>query len=479
MRIFFVLMFAVFFHLVARAETNLDLPQIGEPADAALSPSEERALGAEITAQFYAYDYVLEDPEVSQYIVALIQRIISGSETPADITIFMVKDDRINAFALPGGYIGVNAGTLVSAKTESELASVLSHELAHVTQRHIARSINNSSVATIATWAAVIAAIIAGSADPDVVLAAISAGQAANYQRQVNYTRAHELEADRIGIRTLATAGFDPEGMADFFARLEQQSRLYGSGFPEFLRTHPVNTTRISEARTRIASMGKRKATESADFPFIQARTRALAENSPGDAVEYFGSQPKTPPNAYGLAMSYVRLGDYPRAQTALTPALAAQERQVNLQLLAAQIQTGLGQTAAGLAQYKKILDSYPRYAPAVLEYADALNTAGKPDDARKVLLSRDLGPTAKINMLRLLAQSARDSKNVPEYQFQTANYLFERGDAGGALNALDAGLRNASLSAPDRARLQARRTEIRAQLPKNWKPKRENAQAR
>lgn len=461
-------------------QTNLELPQIGEPADTSLSPSEERALGAEVVSQFYAYEYVLEDPEIVQYVSTLMQRIISGSEPAPPITIFTVKDDRINAFALPGGYIGVNAGTLVTAHTESELASVLAHELAHVTQRHVARSANEGSVATIATWAAVIGAIIAGSADPDVVLAAVSAGQAANYQRQVNYTRSHELEADRIGIRTMTQAGFDPEGMASFFARLEQQSRLYGNGIPELLRTHPVNTTRISEARTRIATMTKRKLNESADFPFIQARTRVFAADASGEAVEYFSHQrPPTPASQYGLALSYVRLGDYKRAEPVLSEALSEQPRQMNLMLLAAKIQIGLGQPAAGFSQYKKTLELYPRSAAAVLEYAEALIESGKSDDARKLLLARDSATAGSADVYRLLAQAARESGQLIEAQFQTANFLVERGDAGGALAALDTALRNADLKAADRARLKARRDEIRALLPKDWKPKRDRGSAR
>ncbi len=465
--------------LHAQEQVNLDLPQIGEPADNGLSPREERELGAQIVSQFYAFNYVLEDPEITHYVSTLMQRIISGSETAAVVTIFAVKDDRINAFALPGGYIGINAGTLVAADTESELASVLSHELAHVTQRHIARSVNSSNVATIATWAAVIGAIIAGSADPDVVLAAVSAGQAANYQRQVNYTRSHELEADRLGIRTLAAAGFDPEGVASFFSRLEQQSRLYGNGIPEFLRTHPVNTTRLSEARARIAGLPKRKVSESADFPFIRARARALAADAPGDAVEYFSSQrPRTAASQYGLALSYLRLGDFRRAETALATVLAEQPRQLQTLLLGAKIQIGLNQFPQGLAQYKKTLETYPRSAPAILEYAQALIDAGKPEDARKLLQSRDLAVAGKADAYRLLAQAARESNQMTEAQFQTANFLVERGDAGGALNALDTALRSASLSDAERARLKARRDEIRGQLPKDWKPKREKLSA-
>ncbi|MCR9092251.1 MAG: M48 family metalloprotease, partial [Proteobacteria bacterium] len=225
---------------------DIELPQLGEPADAVMSPREEYQIGARVTAQIHAAGYALEDPQLTDYISRLGWHIAShGSRVPDHLQFFMVRDPRINAFALPGGFMGFNAGLMMAAESESELAAVVAHELAHVTQRHIARTIQGTRAADIATWAAVLAAIIAGSASPDVVLGALSLGQAASLQRQVSFTRTHELEADRIGIGTMIAAGYDPQGMVSFFRRLEQQSRLYGSQIPDILRTHPVNTTRI------------------------------------------------------------------------------------------------------------------------------------------------------------------------------------------------------------------------------------------
>lgn len=464
--------------LSVHAETVFDLPQMGEPADASMSPAEEKKLGGQVVTQLYAREYMLEDAEIGEYVSTLGFKIAAASETaPPPLTLFVIRDPRINAFALPGGFIGVNAGLITSAQNESEVAGVLSHEAAHVTQRHIARSIEGTEVATIATWAAVIAAIIAGSADPDVVLAALSVGQAANYQRQVNFTRAHELEADRIGIRTLASAGFDSGAMATFFMRLEQTSRLYGSQVPEFLRTHPVNTTRISEARSRAAGLGTRKKNaESPDFPVIQARTRVLIAATPSEAVEYFSGQlgggRVSPAHQYGLALAYTQLGDYRRAESTLAPALTALPRQVNIALLGAQIQLGLGRTEPALAQFRSILKSNPRYAPAILETAKALINSNKAEAAREVLISHDQTLGTRMETYSLLAQAARALKNTPEAQYQTANYLVARGDAGGALAALDAGLGLSSLKDTERARMKSRRDEIRALLPENWRPR-------
>jgi beta-barrel assembly-enhancing protease len=451
----------------AAAETAaVELPRIGEPADMALSPLEEQRIGSKITAQLYAGDYILEDAEITEYVAALTWRLVAAAEAePPDLTLFVMKDTRVNAFALPGGFMGVNAGMLTTVRNESELAGVMAHELAHVTQRHIARTIEGTQTANLATWAAVLAAIVAASANPEVVIAALSVGQAANYQRQVNFTRAHELEADRIGIRTMARAQFDPQAVASLWVRIEQQSRLYGNQVPEFLQTHPVNTTRISEARMRAAALPQQKVSDPLEFSLMQARARALSTERPSQAAEYFAGQigkaAGTPADRYGLALSYARLGEYDRALKTLQPAIDAYPRQPNLALLRARVLLAQGHADQALSQVTRALDHYPRYAPIILDYADTLITSGKPDAARQVLLSHERSLGTRMDTYRLLAFAARDAGQTVEAQFQMANYLFERGDAGGALAQIDAALRMSSLSAQERSRLKARRLEI------------------
>ena len=473
------------FPLPSGAPADVNLPQIGEPADTLLSPTQEFQLGSRVVSQFYAYEYVLEDAQLTDYLSATGWRLAAASGTrPAHLEFFMVKDSRINAFALPGGFMGFNAGLLTASSSESELAGVMAHELAHVTQRHIARSASaNSGLSTIATWAAVLAAIIAGSADPDLVIAALSIGQASAYQRQVNYTRAHELEADRIGINTLSDAGFSAEGMASFFQKLEQQSRLYGGGVAEILRTHPVNTTRISEARSRAAALPKQPVADSIEYSLMRARTQVFAADQPSDAVDAFSALiaagQDTPGNRYGLAFALHQLGQNDRALKNLAPTLAQFPRQPNLSLLHAAVLMAAGDVKNGLATYEKTLATYPRFAPAILEYAEALIQVGEADQARQVLLSYEQALGTRLDTYRLLSQAAREMKNDAEASFQMANFLFLRGDPGGALAQLDAGLRIEKLSAQDRARLSARRAEVRAALPKNFDPARDQQQRR
>ncbi|MDM4771102.1 M48 family metalloprotease [Solimonas sp. SE-A11] len=463
----------------ADSPAALDLPQIGEPADNTLSPSEEKTLGGRVVAQLYGANYMLEDPELREYISTLGWRLASASQTkPPSLTFFMIRDPRINAFALPGGYIGVNAGLLLAASNESEVAGVLGHELAHVTQRHIARTQEDTQVATVATWLAVIAAIIAGSADPDVVIGALSVGQAMNYQRQVNYTRAHELEADRIGIQTMARAGFDPAGMGGFFSKLEQQSRLYGSGLPEILRTHPLTTNRIAEARGRAAEMPKVVLKESIEFGFMQARARVLTAERPSEAMDHYSNElaagHDTPTNRYGLALALSVQGQADNADRVLAPLLEKYPRHVTLNLLQARILALQQKNDEALAVLARTTQLYPRYAPALLEYADTMMAAGKPAEARQLLITREQTLGTQLETYNLLAQAARELNNLPEASYQTGVYLFLRGDAGNAIAQLDAGLRLPDLTPQERARLAAKRQEVRDTLPENWRPPRE-----
>ncbi len=463
----------------AESLSALDLPQIGEPADNTLSPSEEKTLGGRVVAQLYGANYMLEDPELRDYISTLGWRLASASQTkPPDLTFFIIRDPRINAFALPGGYIGVNAGLMLAANNESEVAGVLGHELAHVTQRHIARTQEETQVATVATWLAVIAAIIAGSADPDVVIGALSVGQAMNYQRQVNYTRAHELEADRIGIQTMARAGFDPAGMAGFFSKLEQQSRLYGSGLPEILRTHPLTTNRIAEARGRAAEMPKVVLKESIEFGFMQARARVLTAERPSEAMDHYSNElaagHDTPTTRYGLALALSVQGQADNADHVLAPLLEKYPRHVTLNLLQARILALQQKNDDALALLSRTTQLYPRYAPALLEYADTMMAAGKPAEARQLLITREQTLGTQLETYNLLAQAARELDNLPEASYQTGVYLFLRGDAGNAIAQLDAGLRLPDLTPQERARLAAKRQEVRDTLPENWRPPRD-----
>ena len=239
------------------------LPDMGSSAGELLSPQQESEYGAYTLYQLRRLGYVLEDPQIDNWLNGMGHRLGAASGQPKqDFHFFMMRDRQINAFATFGGYVGVNAGLVLTADAEDEVAGVLAHEISHVTQHHVLRAVERAKKDQIPMMLAMLGAIAAtqgkSSRSSDNALEAIVVGaQAIAAQRQINFTRSNEAEADRIGIQTLYRAGYDVNGMADFFERMDRVSRgdSGGNRLPDYLQSHPVTTTRISEARDRAAQL--------------------------------------------------------------------------------------------------------------------------------------------------------------------------------------------------------------------------------
>ena len=451
------------------ALASVNLPDFGEPADRTLSPAEEADIGARIEAQLHAAGLILEDHQLTEYVTRLgARRAVHGGTGPNGFTFFVIRDDSINAFALPGGYIGIHTGLIKASSSESELAGVVAHEEAHVTQRHIARQLQGSAGWNLATAALVVAAALAGATDPDLVQAALGIGLASVQQRQINHTRSHELEADRLGIRTLAQAGFDPRGMATFFERLHQQTRLYGNQLPEILLTHPVSATRVSEALNRAEEYGPVERESSKEYRYMRARARVLAASPPSLEREFFQrslEHDQTDDEArYGLALIDMLGGDGEAALRQLKQ--IADADQINVQLALAQAEQIAGQHRAAHARYEDTMRRFPGYAPTALAYADTLIRNGESDQARRVLLASQAYQRHQPDAFRLLALAARDSGREPEAHYQMAAFFRYRGNYRAAINQLHTGLQRQDLSEVERARLESRMLEYRRNAP-------------
>ena len=242
----------------------ISLPALGDSSAQALSPAAERKLGDRIMRAILGDPAVIDDPLVREYVDLVWQRLLQAARQRGEITAeldqvlawdsFLVKDRSVNAFALPGGYIGVHLGLLAVTRTPDELASVLAHELSHVTQRHIARMIGQQGRTSWIGIASLLLGVLAASANPAAAQALIYGGQAAAIQGQLNFSRDMEREADRVGFAVLSDAGFRSSGMALMFETLQQASRLNDDGSFPYLRTHPLTTERIGEARARLGT---------------------------------------------------------------------------------------------------------------------------------------------------------------------------------------------------------------------------------
>jgi predicted Zn-dependent protease len=280
--------------LLACAPAGADgLPDLGELERAGLSPQTERRLGERYMLEIRRDPAYLDDPEVAAYIGQLGQRLavhIEGGHPSFEF--FVVKDSMLNAFAMPGGFIGVHTGLVLAARSESELAGVLAHEISHVTQSHLARSFGKQGQAQLAALLSLAVAALAARSNPDVAVGAAIAGQAAGIQQQLNYSRDFEREADRLGLNLMEQAGFDARGMVSFFERMLQFGRLYENNAPGYLRTHPLTTERITDMENRVAQRPYRQVADSEEFGLVRAKLKAQ-EGAAADAVADFATQLK------------------------------------------------------------------------------------------------------------------------------------------------------------------------------------------
>src|ERR1700716_797278 len=304
----------------ARAETRAEL---GDTSGALLSPNLERRIGEQAMREIRLREpSFLDDPELTEYVNEIGRRIVAASPgARQDFEFFMVRDNTINAFAMPGGFVGVHTGLLLAAQTESELAGVLAHEVAHVTQHHLARLLGKQEQMSIPTLAAVVLGLLAARAHPDLAQAVIAGAGATGIQSQLNYTRDFEREADRIGFQFLQQAGFDVGGMGSFFERMQKATRLYENNAPAYLRTHPLTTERIADMQNRAQMAVYKQAPDSIEFHLARAKVRA-EQGLPREAVAHFNELVRDHRYAeeagarYGLASALARAREFSRASS-------------------------------------------------------------------------------------------------------------------------------------------------------------------
>jgi predicted Zn-dependent protease len=377
--------------LPAAAAVSTDaLPELGDPSAATLSPEAERALGARTMQQIRASGAWLDDPEVNGYLDQLGHRLTSADpQEGLDFRFFAMNSSQINAFALPGGYVGVNTGLVMEADSESELASVLAHEISHVTQHHIARQLQGQSGNSLLMLAGLLAAILAGaSGNGQVAEAAVASTMAGSMQSQINYTREHEQEADRIGFSLLQRAGFDPRAMASFFLRLQTATRLQdNANIPSWLRTHPLTQARIAEAQDRALASPYKQVPDSPDFHLVRALIRSY-DGTADEAVARLGEQVQRSSGMhrdaarYGLAAAMLRAQKFDAALAELAKLDAAGFRHPMVEALAGQILQQAGRTDDALARYRSAMARYPNHLQLTLDYPRTLLKARRPKEA-------------------------------------------------------------------------------------------------
>ncbi|MCL1114090.1 M48 family metalloprotease [Shewanella basaltis] len=312
----------VFAGSIAHSFANNDLPDLGTAAVNTFSLEKESVYGDAYMRVIRSSAPVLNDPVLTQYLSELGNKLVAnatGVKTP--FYFFLLRNDEINAFAFFGGHVGVHTGLFLNAENESELASVLAHEVTHVTQRHLARSLEAQQKSSTATIAGMLGAILLTIAAPQAGMAALATTQALSTQSKINYTRLHEKEADRIGMQILVDAGFDPNAAATFFGQLAARYR-FSTTPPQMLLTHPLPESRITEARNRAAQYPKRIVPDSLNYQLAKARIQVRFSNYSDDgALSLFEQQLKknnyTFEDAalYGKALALFRLEKFAQAE--------------------------------------------------------------------------------------------------------------------------------------------------------------------
>jgi len=452
------------------------LPDIGSPADTVLSKENEIIIGRSIYKSLRDADRLVSDPETQEYIQSVGQRIAANAQNgDFRFKFFVVDDPAINAFALPGGYIGIHSGLLMATKNESELAGVMAHEISHVTQRHISRAIYASSRQSILTMAAMLGAILLGAAtgSGDIIAGGVAGAQSMGAQQQINFTRANEYEADRVGIGLLAASEFDPYGMPDFFETLGRQSGPLANQAPEFLRTHPVTVNRIAETRARAENYAEIEAQESTSYTLIRARVRLLDSSTPEDALDYFRGQRELAENAgdlgteYGIALTQLELGNTRQANQAFAKLLLANEEIIHFHSGYAATQLALGNVNGAFATFDNAIRLFPRNVPLTVRYSEALLANNEPERAHELLLDlyNQVPPTPE--QVRLIALAASAAGDTADAHYYMAEYHLLTGDLVMASDQLRLALGIPGLDGVQRARFRSRLMEIQEYLPR------------
>jgi predicted Zn-dependent protease len=457
--------------LLSAPSAGSELPELGSPASAVLTQSDEYRLGAMVTKELRDQNALIEDPEVSEYINSVGMRLASQSaEGGRHFQYFVIKDPVINAFAVPGGFVFINAGLLLATTNESELASVMAHETAHVTQHHIARMLADQSKQSLTTAAAMIGAILLGAlGGGQAIEGGLAAAQGMAVQHQINFTRDNEMEADRVGIGFLAGAGYDPNAMAGFFETMSRHEGLAATYIPAMLIDHPVTTDRVAEARARAAQFPAHKVQDSQSYELIRERVRVLTATGDVDLAGQYAQKiahgGDTLGNRYGEALALLNSNRAEEAVKILTPLVQQHEEQTLLHTALAQAQAKAGHTKESLATFQRAEQLFPRNVPVTVRYAEELMTAGRPAEAHNMLLDlfNNVPPTP--DQIRLTALAASAANDPGDAYFYMGEYQLAGGDLSLAAQQLQLALASPHITPIQRQRYQARLDEVREYL--------------
>lgn len=421
------------------------LPSIGGSGGGLISGQQESEIGQQVMISIRRSSPRITDPLVYDYLNAVLYRLVPYAPLQdRDLTLVLIDSPAINAFAVPGGIVGVNGGLFLNAATEQQFASVLAHELAHLSQRHFARRLDQQEASTPLTIAGMIAGIVLSAVtQSDIGIAAIAGTQALAVQNMLAYSRAHEQEADRVGLEILATAGMDPRGMPQMFEIMMRQNRLQGNQVPEYLSTHPLTQSRVADTRNRAEQYPDQTIRDSQEYHLIRSRLQVHYAASPELAVKTFEAYLNRPDAEhhdairYGLAVAYLRNGQLSKAETLIRELLATNPQRITFQVTLAEILIEQKQLDAARTLMLDALARNPGNYPITSTLVDVEIAAGNGAVAAGRLreLTRQM-PAQEYLWLRL-AEAEGMARNIVGVHRARAEYDALMGDLEAAQRQL------------------------------------------
>lgn len=423
---------------------NIQLPDLGDSSSSIVSPVREQKLGQAWLRSFRSQVTTSQDPILYDYVETLLTELAEHSELKnKQLELVIIPNPTINAFAVPGGIVGVNTGLFLYAGDEDQMASVLAHELAHLTQRHYARSVEAASNASIPTMAGILAGfILAATAGADAGMAAITATQAAALDNKLRFSRQNEQEADRIGMQTMLAAGRDPNASAEIFERMLRETR-YSSRPPEFLLTHPVTESRIADAKSRALRQADTFTAPDDTFYFMQARAQLLHAENPNVAAKIFthqlaGDTPSAQASRYGLVLALTKAGRYGEAHEQIDFLLEYEPDNTLFIIAKAQIEAKEGNLSKAQQRIKQALSVRPQDHPLNTTLAEILMDAGSYSQAELLLKKHTQRRPNDEYLWYLLAEVSGLSGNILGLHQARAEYFILNGVYDKARHQLD-----------------------------------------
>lgn len=458
-----------------------DLPELGDVASNELSIPAEKKIGQQIMQEIRWHEAAyLDDADIETYLNQLGGRLASVSADPGfGFQFFAINDPSINAFAMPGGYIGVHTGLILSAQTESELAGVMAHEISHVTQRHIARQVFQSRQVGMASMLAMGLALLAARSNAQLATATIATAQAGAISSQLAFSRDFEREADRLGFDTLRKAGFDVRGMSDFFKRLQQATRLYENNATAYLRTHPLTSERLTDMQNREQAVPYRQVADSVDFQLVRAKIRAMA-GTPGEAIKdletalkerKFASEPAI---RYGLAFAHYRARDWPGAEREIDAARHGKISAAMIESLRAEIRIAAGDADGGLKIYRDAMVRFPFNQSLVYGYSAGLIGARRFGDALRFVEGQLGNFPGDARLQKLRAESYAGLGRQAQQHQALAEVFVLQGQLAEAIGQLELAQRAGDANFYESSVIDARLRELKKLQREALKEKRE-----